>query len=184
MIIRTGKTVLSRCFKVDLLAAWALSNEVGYHALARFVLGHAKPPAEEVVSQPKLVRIDDVADAVARDLVDPLAAMHAIWLPLKPHDPRDLVQRRPVCGAEGRQRVAEIERVLGVAIEVGARREPRRRDPVNHRAVAQDGRSKPLPLKVTSWGLSSAILSTKAAMSSLSVAYQLNHSPTRPLAAA
>ena len=71
MIIRTGKAVLSRCFNVDLQAAWALSNEVGYHALASVGLAHAQAPTEELVSQPQLVRVDDITDAVARDLDDP-----------------------------------------------------------------------------------------------------------------
>ena len=41
--------------------------------------------------------------------------------------------------AERREDVAEVERVVGVSVEVGADRQPGSRDLVDHGSVAQDG---------------------------------------------
>jgi hypothetical protein len=71
--------------------------------------------------------------------------------------------------AERREEIAEVERVVGVSVEIGADRQPRSRDLVDHGSVAQTGGSKLLPLKVTSCGCSSAILSTNADISCFSV---------------
>jgi hypothetical protein len=88
--------------------------------------------AKQLVTQPDAVRVHDVGLAICGDFgYASLATVpldirpaHVVGLPGKPHDATQFVQRRLVLGAEGRQHVAEVNRVFGISIEVSARRQP------------------------------------------------------------
>jgi hypothetical protein len=54
------------------------------------------------------------------------------------HNTAQLVECDLRLWAEGRQRVAEIDCVLGVSVEVGPHRQTGRGDPVDHCSIAQD----------------------------------------------
>ena len=96
-----------------------------------------QPSTKQLVAQPDAVRVDDVGFAICRDFgYAPLATVpldirpaNAVGLPWKPHDATQLVQRRLVLRTEGRQHVAEVDRVFGVTTEVWARRESRAATP-------------------------------------------------------
>ena len=82
--------------------------------------------SEEFVSQPGAIGVDDVGFAIFRDLFDPpgaivdlnLRAIDAVRLARKAEHPTKLVKRdlRPLI--KRRKRIAEIERVVGISIEV------------------------------------------------------------------
>jgi hypothetical protein len=59
----------------------------------------------------------------------------------------ELVQRNLVVRAEGRQHVAEVDRVFGISIEVRARRQPRRGNRADYCAVAQDRQVEGSPVE-------------------------------------
>jgi hypothetical protein len=57
------------------------------------------------------------------------------------------VQRRLALGAVRGEDIAEINRVLGVPIKVGAQCKSRRRNPVDHCSVPQDRKIKRRPVE-------------------------------------
>src|SRR5271166_4814649 len=125
-------------------------------ARSQTMLGQSS--AKQLVAQPDAVRVHDIGLAICGDFGDaPLATVlldirtaHSVTLPWKPHDATQLVQRRLVWGAEGRQRVAQVNRVFGKAIEISTRGQPRRANPTDHCAIAQNRQVKRAPLTVTS----------------------------------
>src|SRR5271167_4754808 len=110
------------------------------------MLNCAQAPLKQLVSRPHSIRIDDVCLAVVGDLANAPLAVQRLYLgPVEPsglpgqaHDTTELVQRDLRLEAERRERVAEVERVLGVPVEVRSNREPRRRYAVDHGTIPKD----------------------------------------------
>jgi hypothetical protein len=124
----------------------ARTEEFRQVPLARLVFFLVQPPSKQLVPQPQPVRVDHVRLAVVGNLADaPLAVVplhvgpaDAVGLPRHPHHPAEFVQRGPRLQAERRQRVAQVDSVLGVPVEVRPGRQPRRGHPIYHRPVPQD----------------------------------------------
>src|SRR6516165_12470945 len=97
-----------------------------------------------------------------------LCASHPVRLAGKPHHPTQLVQGCPTLRAERGQHVAQIDRILGVPVEILTAARPGAATPWTIARYRRTGRSKDEPLNVTSCGERAAILSTNDAISSFS----------------
>src|SRR6516225_5115048 len=89
------------------------------------------------------IGIDHVGLAVGGDLSNPslpailhdIPAAHPVWLDGQSHYPAHFVERRLALWAERRQHVAEINGILGLAVEIGSHGETGRANTMNHRRL-------------------------------------------------
>ncbi len=115
----------------------------------------AQPSAKQLVAKPDAIGVHDIGLAVIGDFMDfavPEVPMHlpavdAVGLAGQAKNFADLVQRRLALRAERRQRVAKIERVFGVAVEIRPRRKAGSRHFVDHRPVTKDRQVEAVAVK-------------------------------------
>src|SRR5208337_529917 len=113
---------------------------------ARLDIVRTQSSANPLIAKPDTISIDDIGLAVIGDFLDfavqkvamHLTAVDAVGLTRQAQNLADLVQRRLALRAEGGQRVAKIQRIFGVAVEVRPSAKARSRHFVDHRPIAKN----------------------------------------------
>ena len=123
-------------------------DELNKVSLARPKFGIPQATSKEFIPQTNAISIDHIGLAVGGDLSNPplpvilldIPAAQPVRLAGQSHYPAHFVESRLALGAERGQHVAEINGILGIAVEIGPHCETGRANTTNHRAVSQHGK--------------------------------------------
>src|SRR5262249_32134419 len=94
-----------------------------------------------------LAVVGNLLDLTLAEVALHLTAIEAFRLPRQAHNPADLMKGGLSLRTERGEDVTQIDRILGVPVEVGPRRKPRRGYTVDHGSVAQYGQVEAIAVK-------------------------------------
>ena len=154
--------------------------------LTRLKLRPAQATPEKLVDEPDAIGADHIGFTVGRDLRNPtlahipldFTAIHPIRLPRECQGSAQVIKAGLGALIETCQGIAEVSRILGVAIEVGSQGDcPGAETRLIIARYRSTGRSKLDPLNVTNCGRNSAMRSTKLWIRSASVRSEMFGAP-------